>query len=272
MQGSEKDNEISASGNTYNMEARIYDSRTMHPWAIDQKAHEYPSQSPYAMFNGNPIFFNDPTGQSGEATIDKKSKTITVKQHLVFYGGKAETKLSNKIATGIASQWNAAHGKVTIDGVQYKVNFKVTYETVSTEDAIKMASANGNNAKNNFIRVEDGVGSSRTQVGGNAAWYNTDDDIGGSTTPAHEIGHGLGLAVHTVSGQTAEDRPDIMTARGEQVNPRWSKEGPSNEIDPNFRQVTKGNVKDTFKGVKFDKNGKANIGRATNKIFTKDGK
>ena len=193
MQGSEKDDEISGSGNTYNMEAREYDSRTLRPWSPDPKAHEYPSQSPYAMFNGNPVYYNDPTGQSGEATINKQAKTITVEQHLIFYGNKAETKLSNKIATGIASQWNAANGKVTVDGVQYNVKYKVTYETVSEADATKMAGVNGDNAKNNFIRVEDGVGSSKTERGGNAAWYNTDDDLGGSTTPAHEIGHGLGL-------------------------------------------------------------------------------
>ena len=183
---------------------------------------------------------------------------------------KAETKLSNKIATGVAAQWNGAHGKVVVDGVKYKVNFKVTYETVSEADASKMASGN-TDIKNNFIRVEDGVSSSKFQLGGNAGWFNTDDDIGGSTTPAHEIGHGLGLDHTATGGQTKEDVPDIMEARGTQVHPRWSKVGKSNDIDPNFRRVSGDEVKSILKGVTFDKSGKGKIGTTTNKTLAGKG-
>lgn len=123
--------------------------------------------------------------------------------------------------------------------------------------------------KNNFIQVDDlGSKSSAFQKSGNAGYFNTQDDLGGSTTPAHEIGHGLGLG-HEEGGQTKEDRPDIMTARKTTVHPRWSIEGPSNEIDPNLRQVNQQNITDVFKGVKFDGSGKANVGRTTNKIFNK---
>ena len=160
--GHEKDNEVKGEGNWYTFGDYGYDPRIVQRPSPDPKAHEYPSQSPYSVFNGNPNYFKDPTGQSGEPIIDKKNKTITVSQHLIFYGGKAETKLSNKIATGISAQWNGAQGKVVVDGVKYKVNFKVTYETLSEADATKMASGN-TDIKNNFIRVENGTGSSFTQ-------------------------------------------------------------------------------------------------------------
>lgn len=62
-----------------------------------------------------------------------------------------------------------------------------------------------------------------------------------------------------------------MEARGTQVNPRWSKIGPSNDIDPNFRRVSKDEVKSIFKGVTFDKNGVGKIGTTTNKIYDKNG-
>ena len=272
FQSQERDDEISGSGNLYTAEYWEYDSRLGRRWNTDPLA-EKPDNigwSPYAFCWNNPINVVDPDGRSGEPVINKKDGTITVTQHLVFFGGKATSELSGKMATGIASQWNGAHGKVTVDGKSYKVNFKVTYETLSEADATKMASGN-TDIKNNFIRVEDGNKSSRMQLGGNAAWLNTDDDLGGSTTPAHEIGHGLGLNHSSTGGQTKTDVPDIMEARHTQVHPRWSKVGASNEIDPNFRRVSKDEVKAIFKGVTFDENGVGKIGRTTNKIFTKDG-
>ncbi len=38
--------------------------------------------------------------------------------------------------------YNAANAKVTIDGVEYSVNFKINYQTVTTEEAIEMAKTN----------------------------------------------------------------------------------------------------------------------------------
>lgn len=62
-----------------------------------------------------------------------------------------------------------------------------------------------------------------------------------------------------------------MEARGTPVNPRWSKVGPSNDIDPNFRRVDKKEVEAIFKGVTFDNKGKGKIGTTTNKIYDKNG-
>ncbi len=251
--------------------ARYYDSELSNWLSVDPLSDKYPGLSPYLYCFNNPVIMHDPDGNSGEVVLDKDKKTATVSMHLIFYGNKANTELSGKIATGVASQYNGAHGKVTIDGVKYKVIFRVSYKTVSETKAKEMAS-NNTDIKNNFIRVENGKGSSFTQkIGANSYYFNIDDDLSGSTTPAHEIGHGLGLDHTTSGGQTETDVPDIMEARGTRVNQRWSKIGPSNEIDPNFRRVDPNEVELIFKGIKFDKNGIGKIGTVTNKIYDENG-
>lgn len=63
-QGSEKDDEIYGSGNSYTTEFRQLDTRTGRWWGIDPLAHEFPWQSPYVGMDNNPIFFIDPNGDS----------------------------------------------------------------------------------------------------------------------------------------------------------------------------------------------------------------
>jgi len=257
--------------------ARYYDPRTSIWQSVDPLAEKTPGWSPYNYGFDNPVKYTDPDGRSGEPVINRRTKTITMTQHLIFYGGKANNTLSGKIATGVASQWNGAHGKVTINGVTYKVRFKVTYETVSEADARRMAASN-TDIKNNFVRIEKVAPnfSSRTYgLGGNGVFFNTSDDIGGSTTPAHEIGHTLGLDHTNAAGQTRTSRPEIMEARFTQVHPRWSKVGPSNDIDPNFRRVSNREVQAVFgpngANANFNAQGVGRIGVTSNHIFDATG-
>jgi len=61
--GQLKDDEISGSGNMYTAEYWEYDSRLIRRWNTDPI--EKPWESPYACFNGNPIYFKDPSGLQG---------------------------------------------------------------------------------------------------------------------------------------------------------------------------------------------------------------
>ncbi|MBA3706138.1 MAG: hypothetical protein H0W84_09635 [Bacteroidetes bacterium] len=62
--GSEKDDEIYGSGNAYNTEFRMLDTRLGRWMSVDPLADEFPHMSPYAAFNNNPIFWTDPTGMA----------------------------------------------------------------------------------------------------------------------------------------------------------------------------------------------------------------
>ena len=60
---------------TYTAEFWEYDSRIGRRWNRDQLVKKYPWQSPYAAFNNNPIYFNDPTGLVGEPPEEQEQKT-----------------------------------------------------------------------------------------------------------------------------------------------------------------------------------------------------
>ena len=60
--GQENDNEVKGTGNSYNFNARIYDSRLGRMLSLDPAMKKYPSISPYAAFGLNPIMFTDMSG------------------------------------------------------------------------------------------------------------------------------------------------------------------------------------------------------------------
>ena len=65
-QGSEKDDEIKGSGNSYTSHFRQLDPRLGKWLSIDPKASSMPWQSPYCSMDNNPIWFNDPLGDQVE--------------------------------------------------------------------------------------------------------------------------------------------------------------------------------------------------------------
>ena len=77
-QGSEMDNEVKGSGNSYTTEFRQLDPRLGRWLSIDPKATSMPWQSPYCSMDNNPIWFNDPLGDSTFVTKlgDGKYKVI----------------------------------------------------------------------------------------------------------------------------------------------------------------------------------------------------
>src|SRR5690606_13251668 len=62
FQGQESENEIYGEGNTYSAEYWMYDARLGRRWNLDPKPN--PSLSWYSTFAGNPIWFNDPLGDT----------------------------------------------------------------------------------------------------------------------------------------------------------------------------------------------------------------
>ena len=231
--------------------SRYYSSDLSIWLSVDPMSDKYPSLSPYTYCANNPIKLVDPNGESGVPFINSKKKTITIVSKLYFYGSGATPELSRKIATGIASQWNGTNATTTIEGVKYKVRFRIYYETVSENRAKELARTN-TDPKNNFIRVSNKGGDkssfSLTKEGGNSFWFNTNDDLGNTTTPAHEYGHGLGLS-HPVEDLSEETkRPDIMVPRNTPYGKNWSITNSNGDrvVNPNSRRVTEENVEEAL--------------------------
>jgi RHS repeat-associated protein len=132
--------------------ARYYDPKTSIWQSVDPLTEKMPGWSPYNYVEDSPIVRTDPDGQSGTPIIDKKNKTITIHSKFMFYGSKANAKLSQATANEISNQYNNTGGKVTIDGQEYSVKYKISYQTVSVADAEKMASTN-KKVSVNFIRI-----------------------------------------------------------------------------------------------------------------------
>ena len=155
----------------------------------------------------------------------------------------------------------------------YRAKFKISYQTVSIADAIKLIKRN-KSARNNFIRVENGSHSSFTITdsntgGGNSYWFNTNDDLANSTTPSHEFGHGLGLEHPENDLTNVTSRPHIMIPRNTRYGKNWSivKNG-VRVVNPNSRRVTKQNVEDAY----WFNWGNYRNNKAVNKIIDKSGK
>jgi RHS repeat-associated protein len=256
--------------------ARYYDNQlsmwlNVDPLAMSERNR---TMSPYQFSDNNPINVMDPDGTTGIAIMDNENQTITVKSTMIFYGDEADMATAEAAACEIQNMWNDANAKVTIDGVEYSVNYEIDYGVVSVDKAKEMASGN-TDASVNFIRIGTNNKENRSfMLGGNSGHWLVSDKLGTSTTAPHEYGHGLGISEHSDGDQRGSGRaPDIMSARGTQVDPQFrynpNKEGST--MNPIYRQVYQENVQATFNGVQFDANGRANIGRMSNLILDKNG-
>ncbi|GEM_PF-4437884 len=179
----------------------------------DPKENEFPHLTPYNFVENKPILMNDPTGESGIVTINKKKKTIVVSSKIFFYGEKVDAKT---YATRIQNIWNGGKNgswKITLeDGEQYTLTFKVTAKHINDKTAKIMIAKNQVRsnvapraaAEYNFIKIvkdnTEHITGSSFMDGNSGAW--TLNQIGGEkeTTSVHEFGHGLGLFHDLVYG------------------------------------------------------------------------
>ena len=288
--GKEKDDEVVGNGNEYDFGARIYNPRLGRWLSMDQKHKETPYYTPYSAFNNCPILIIDPDGKSGVAYLDEKSGTITIKSTMVFYGCAASPELAKETASKIQNMWNAAAGCITIDGKQYDVKFEVTSVVKTEEEATKMAASNGNDAENNFIRLDDGynfdtsngeIKSSFYETPGNGGYF-LDYEAKNNSTSSHEWGHGADwfeageLEDGRHDGTIENGIPGIMTPRGVKVDDKYgygSQPAGSKTVDPNKRTPLASDVnklKIDFKELKA--NGKTNVGTTRNQIYDETGK
>jgi RHS repeat-associated protein len=113
-QGSEKDDEVKGSGNSYTTEFRMLDPRLGRWLSIDPLAGMFPWQSPYVSMDNNPIWMNDVSGLSTDGGDDceedfgcvVKGETTVVFNRTDAEAAKAANNvLSTDGANGSAIQW-----------------------------------------------------------------------------------------------------------------------------------------------------------------------
>ncbi|SHM04036.1 RHS repeat-associated core domain-containing protein [Flavobacterium saccharophilum] len=220
----------------------------------------------------NPIRLVDPNGKQVDIVANEQSNTITMTQHLVFYGAEASTTLSGTIARNVTDQFNRENLTYNMGGKTYNVKLRTTYQTVSVDDAIEMAENNTDN-KVQFIRVSSNKRSSFHNINENSGFYSTNDDLLNSTTASHEGAHGLGLNHTQGSNSKTKSRPNIITPRGTKVLPKWSIGGKTkNGINPYLRVWTNSLVKKILDKATWSGDGKTgSTGQATNKIYLSNG-
>lgn len=215
------------------------------------------------------------------ANMVYETNQIEIVSRLYLYGSQANDRTGTSIIEEIDNMYNQPDVFVQTGNGRMKVIFKVSFHLISIEDAIHMAATNMD-FRNNFIRIESKNVLTRSfmgfGLGDNAGHWITSDQLGVSTTAAHEFGHGLGLD-HPVHNDYRGTHlpPPIMAPRGSLVDPQyqWNPLAKPGEfggtMNPVHRKVTEGEILLIVNGLSFESIEKCRIGFLSNKLFGRKG-
>ena len=223
---------------------------------------------------------------SAVATIKPATKEIIVSAKLWFYGNFATAKLASKIVEEISNQYNEARGIIQVREAErivteYLIRFEIESAIVSVDEVFELVQ-NNNDYRNNYIRIEQDNILKRSfmgnELGGNIGHWLVSDNLGESTTAAHEFGHSLGLDHPAdVDLRDREFPPPMMAPRGTLVKSKfqWNPTVNAGEfggtMKPIYRKVGAEEVAKIFEGKTFEEDGILNLGILNNLVYDEIG-
>ncbi len=195
---------------------------------------------------------------------DDKTKTLQVSANFIYTGPGLTEALAAASTQEIKSMWSegAIDASILLNGIKYKVVFDIDYSTRRFLKSLK-------SCRDNFVEIRPKLHpadrSFYAGLGSQHAVFYTSDNLGESTTAAHEFGHGLMLE-HNPGDQRNIEVPGIMFARGTLVpsqfqwDPRALPGQPGGTINPIHRQVRAVDVEAIPFSKLIFKNGTACLG------------
>ena len=207
---------------------------------------------------------------------------LQIYARLVFYGSEATDEAAQAIVEEINRMYNEPEAVVTVAGQSCRVHFIIEYALLPLAESAQLIAAN-KDYRNNFIRLEKENIITRSfmgfGLGDNAGHWIVSDQLGHSTTAAHEFGHGLGLdhpARFDYRGSGSP--PPIMAPRGTLVDAKyqWDPKAKAGEVGgtmkPMHRRVSVEEIEQIVRNLTFQPDGQALLGRLSNNIFDELGR
>jgi hypothetical protein len=212
---------------------------------------------------------------------NESEQTITVFTELHLYGSVATEELANRIAYNVERVWDRPEIILSMDETDFLIRFQAT--GIYSEDPRPLLHRN-RDYKKIFFRIEpetdNPLGGISYMDGRNSnTGFLRLDNVGfdGSTTEAHEVGHGWGLVPGTPDGHPlnlnliGKGQPGIMYPRGTLVDPQyqWNPSARPGEfggtLKPDKRVVTLDDIiMLKLDQLEYDWRGRARLGGLTN--------